>query len=252
MGLKENTMEKHDDQMRYAIQSTELLFLDSELAGIGGRALAYNYDLLIRIAVSVAIFALYGFLFRSSRSVLFAVILLFSAFNFFYYIAFEVAFAGKSPGKYLTGIRVIKRDGTKISLLDSLVRNIMRLADMLPFGYMAGIAVMLFDPQNRRLGDILADTIVVYDRPKFRDLSAYLDSQLITAELKQGVVINGIERLGNRERAIIKDLCHRIDTLSGEEKERILEKVREKILSRIEITGTDDPEIMLYEVFKRL
>jgi uncharacterized RDD family membrane protein YckC len=245
-------MEKHDDQVRYAIQSTELLFLESELAGIGGRALAYSYDLMLRAVVTIAFFAGYGLLFRGNRPLLFAVMLLFTAFNFFYYIIAETAFAGKSPGKYLTGIRVIKRDGTRISLFDSLVRNIMRLADMLPFGYMTGISVMLFDRQNRRIGDLLADTIVVYDRPKFRDLRAYLDAQLITAERKRGVVIGGMERLGNAERAIIKDLCQRIDSLSEEEKENILGKIQEKIFSRLEVTGTDDPEVVLYEVFKRL
>jgi uncharacterized RDD family membrane protein YckC len=245
-------MEKHDDQMRCSIQSTELLFLESELAGIGGRALAYSYDFILRILASTVLFISYGFFFRSSRPLFLAVVVLFSAINFFYYIVFETVFAGKTPGKYLTGIRVIKRDGTRISLLDSLVRNIMRLADMLPFGYMTGISVMLFDRQNRRIGDLLADTIVVYDRPKFRDLAAYLDSQLITAELRPDVVINGIERLGNTERTIIKDLCQRIDSLSEGEKERILEKFREKILSRIEVKGTEDTEIILYETFKRL
>ncbi len=245
-------MEKTEDQGLFAIQSTELLFLESELSGIGGRALAYSYDLTIRAIVSAIIFIASSYFTRFHHSFFYVAMAFFGAFNFFYPIVFETAWAGKTPGKYFAGIRVIKRDGTRISLLDALLRNIMRMADMLPFGYMAGLCVMLLDRQNRRIGDMLADTIVVYDRPKFRNLAAYLDSQLITAQANPDVVMRGIERLGTAERTIIKDLYVRIDKMSAAEKEIILEKFREKIVSRLEVQGTEDMEVVLYEIFKRL
>jgi uncharacterized RDD family membrane protein YckC len=244
-------MEKTEDQGLFAIQSTELLFVESELSGIGGRALAYSYDLTIRVIVS-AIILIAGYSNRSYHSFFFIATAFCGAFNFFYHIVFETVYAGKTPGKYFTGIRVIKRDGTRISLLDALLRNIMRIADMLPLGYMAGLLVMFLDRQNRRLGDLIADTIVVYDRPKFHSLAAYLDSQLITAQANPDVVISGIERLGTAERTIIKDLSMRIDKLTAAEKEKILEKFREKIVSQLEVRGTEDMELVLYEIFKKL
>jgi hypothetical protein len=172
--------------------------------------------------------------------------------NTFYYIGLEWLMAGKTPGKYAAGIRVIKRDGTAVSLLDSVLRNTLRLADMLPFGYLAGICVMFADARNRRIGDIIADTIVVYDRPKHPNLLAYLESQLITGEANPLCVVRGVERLGDAERTIVKDLFSRIDKLDPGQRYLILDKFREKIVARLDVQGSSDPEVILYEIYKKL
>jgi uncharacterized RDD family membrane protein YckC len=246
-------MDKTEDQGLFAIQSTELLFLESELSGLGGRALAYSYDLTIRALISaIILFIAFMYVGRDHHGLFLLAMSFLGTFNFFYPILFEAVWAGKTPGKHLAGIRVIKRDGTRISLLDALLRNVMRIADMLPMGYLVGLCVIFFDKQNRRVGDLLADTIVVYDRAKFRTIAEYLDKQLITAQKNPDIFIGGIERLGNAERTIIKDLCVRIDHLEPAEKQKILEKFREIIVSRLEVRGTGDLEVLLYEIFKRL
>ena len=71
---------------------------------------------------------------------------------------------GQSPGKRWVGLRVIRSNGTPITLSESLIRNLARLVDLLPAAYGIGIITMFIDQQSRRLGDLAAGTLVVYDR----------------------------------------------------------------------------------------
>jgi uncharacterized RDD family membrane protein YckC len=68
---------------------------------------------------------------------------------------------GRTVGKALVRIRVENADGTSPSLRSSLVRNLVRLADRLPFGYGVGILTLIVSGQPRRLGDRLGGTVAV-------------------------------------------------------------------------------------------
>lgn len=78
-----------------------------------------------------------------------------------YYMIFEIATNGQSPGKYVLGLRVIKEGGYPINFSDSAIRNLVRLADFFPSFYGIGLIVMLFSPNWQRLGDLAAGTLVV-------------------------------------------------------------------------------------------
>lgn len=76
---------------------------------------------------------------------------------------FELTWNGQSPGKRWAGIRVIRRDGTPVTLIESIIRNLVRIVDFLPIGYGVGIVTMFVHPQSCRLGDLAAGTLVVRD-----------------------------------------------------------------------------------------
>jgi hypothetical protein len=78
-----------------------------------------------------------------------------------YYIFFEMVWNGKSPGKKALKLRVIRVDGTPITISESLVRNLVRLVDFLPVYYGVGAIAAFINPQTRRLGDLAAGTLVV-------------------------------------------------------------------------------------------
>jgi hypothetical protein len=80
-------------------------------------------------------------------------------------VVFEVPTRGQTPGKRSLGIAVVHRDGTPVGWTASILRNLMRVADFLPFGYGFGLASMLLDRDFRRLGDLAAGTVVVYRGP---------------------------------------------------------------------------------------
>jgi len=80
-----------------------------------------------------------------------------------YYIFFEMLWNGQSPGKRWAGLRVIRTDGTPITLAESIIRNLVRLIDFLPVGYGVGVITMFVNDQARRLGDLAAGSLVVHD-----------------------------------------------------------------------------------------
>jgi len=81
-----------------------------------------------------------------------------------YYIVFEMAWNGQTPGKRWIGLRVIKVNGYPISLVDSTIRNLVRVVDFLPAYYGLGVIAMFANAQARRLGDFAAGTVVVKER----------------------------------------------------------------------------------------
>jgi len=68
---------------------------------------------------------------------------------------------GKTLGKYLVSIKVTRPDGSPPSFVGSLLRNLLRLIDWLPFFYLVGIITVAFSKSDRRLGDRVGNTIVV-------------------------------------------------------------------------------------------
>lgn len=79
---------------------------------------------------------------------------------FIYYILLEWKLGG-TFGKLITGIRVVKATGDPLDLKASLIRNIMRIIDFLPFFYIIGAISIWSSKTKQRLGDRLAKTVVV-------------------------------------------------------------------------------------------
>jgi uncharacterized RDD family membrane protein YckC len=91
------------------------------------------------------------------------ILLLFVIF-YAYYFFFEWLWDGQTPGKRLLKLRVMQADGMPITYWHALVRNILRIADFLPFFYGAGGLIALLSSDNRRIGDLVAGTIVARER----------------------------------------------------------------------------------------
>src|SRR5260221_3675834 len=145
-----------------------------QLAAIGSRFLATLLDTLIIALLQIVIFIVVAVIANTlDHAALqnifsawaYAVIGL-VAFIFYwgYYIFFEMLWNGQTPGKRWTGLRVIRADGTPITLSESLIRNLARIVDLLPFAYGVGIITMFIDKQSRRLGDLAAGTLVIHER----------------------------------------------------------------------------------------
>jgi uncharacterized RDD family membrane protein YckC len=78
-----------------------------------------------------------------------------------YFIFWEMLTGGRSPGKAMVGLRVVRRDGRPINFRSSAVRNLMRLVDMLPASYVVGFVAMMLSERRQRLGDTAAGTVVI-------------------------------------------------------------------------------------------
>ena len=145
-----------------ALQTPEGVDVLLPVAGPVPRALAWLLDLVIR----VAIVALVSVPLASMGAVgLGGLMLLLFAIEWLYPVVFEL-WKGATPGKRAFDLEVVHDDGTPIGLHASLLRNLLRAADFMPFGYAAGLLCALIDGQGRRLGDIAAGTIVVHKAPQ--------------------------------------------------------------------------------------
>ncbi|MDZ4133717.1 MAG: RDD family protein, partial [Dethiobacteria bacterium] len=86
--------------------------------------------------------------------------LLYYLLSFLYYILME-AFMGGTVGKLALGMRVELEDGSPITIGASIIRNLLRFVDFLPFAYILGMIMISTSPLKQRLGDRVAKTVVI-------------------------------------------------------------------------------------------
>jgi uncharacterized RDD family membrane protein YckC len=160
---------------RYTLETPENIEVEFELAGLGSRFCAMFLDSLLIGAALLAMILLSIMLFNVTPQLLesplagpavgwvWAVLVVVLAALIFggYFIFFELVMRGQTPGKRAMKVRVIRDDGTPMTINEVLVRNILRIVDFLPAAYAVGAVVMFFSPLCKRLGDIAAGTIVV-------------------------------------------------------------------------------------------
>ena len=153
----------HALRKRIQIQTPEGVAFSLYLAGPFTRFLAWLIDVLVISAVSSAVFSIAGFLGAVVGNVSFAFAILFIfAFGFGYRIVMEWRFRGQTLGKRMLRLRVMDAGGLRLQLNQIVLRNLIRVVDMLPFAYALGGGTMLFNARNQRLGDIAANSIVTY------------------------------------------------------------------------------------------
>ena len=142
-----------------AVHTPEGVDLHLPVAGPLLRSVAWAIDAVIRLGVVTVAAAIFGAMASSGLGwyliALFVVVWL-------YPVVFEAMWNGQTPGKRAMHLRVVRDDGAPVGWLAAFVRNLLRTVDMLPFGYAIGIASGLLDPWGRRLGDLVAGTVVIH------------------------------------------------------------------------------------------
>lgn len=152
------------------IMTPEHVELHFELAGPGSRLLALLIDsAIIILAVIIIILLMIAFavvLGDSERMISSAsgvAVLMIMLLPTLYFFLFEAFMRGKTPGKNVVGLRVIRDTGHAVDTRAALLRNLMRLVDQLPIPplYLVGSLVVFFSAQSRRIGDYVGGTLVV-------------------------------------------------------------------------------------------
>lgn len=129
------------------------------IAGPVVRAGAWFIDFIIRFVAWVGILTLSSYLNAFGEGIFFVSMFL---LEWFYPVLFEVLWNGRTPGKNVFGIVVIHDDGTPVKWSASFIRNTLRAADFFPFMYATGFVSTLLNREGRRLGDLVAGTVVAY------------------------------------------------------------------------------------------
>src|SRR5437868_3232179 len=153
---------------RLTIATPEGVDLELTLAGVGSRFASAIVDYLIQAAIIIGLGLVLGLGAGLSpdASGFAAALWTVLAFLLFvgYDIAFEVLASGRTPGKRMNGLRVVREDGGPVTFPISAVRNVLRIVDILPGTYLVGMVSILVARRNQRLGDFAAGTLVVRER----------------------------------------------------------------------------------------
>jgi uncharacterized RDD family membrane protein YckC len=198
-------------------ETPEGILLELRPAGLSARCYAFLLDWLIQIFVLSTLGSITQFM----GGVGIAVYLI-AAFlvNWFYPVAFELSSWGATPGKRAFDLKVVMDSGLPITPAASLIRNLLRVADFLPFFFGFGIASMLMRRDFKRLGDIAAATLVVYQprpTPKFALPQVELiQPALLLAPRDQAAVIALAARAAKLTRDRMDELAALAAPVSGD------------------------------------
>jgi len=226
--------------MRAAPQLTfetpERVQLSLDLAGVGSRALALLADLLLLFLAWVTVLLLWslrGDLLSTvqgfSGALRLATAGLFFGSGWCYDLCFELWGGGRTPGKRLLGLRVVRSDGAPVGLPESLARNLLRAVE-LPFLYAPAVIAAATTARHQRFGDLVAGTLVVRDRAY--DLSRYGPPETAAGGRFRFVGGAAARALGAADFERLVDFLRRRRELSPEPRRRIAEEAARALAGR--------------------
>jgi uncharacterized RDD family membrane protein YckC len=143
-------------------ETPEGIVIELRPAGVTARFYAYLVDIMIR---GVVLSFIAGF--TAPMGGVGLAIVLIGAFvlEWLYPVFFELSGWAATPGKRMFGLKTVMDNGLPITPAASFARNLLRVADFMPFAYGFGVISMLTRQDFKRLGDIAAATLVVH-QPK--------------------------------------------------------------------------------------
>jgi uncharacterized RDD family membrane protein YckC len=246
--LEASRLETVEGEARQVLRSPEQVALHLPIAGPGNRILAYAVDAVVIVLLEIGLLVLAlttttifeklaGPLQKiaeelshadSARqfegNIILGIIGVLVIVQFLvewgYFTFWEMITAGRSLGKMLIGLRVVKDDGFPVTFQQSLVRNLLRMVDMLPTNYITGLVAMVVSKQGKRLGDQVAGTIVIrLDRPEAAAPSTPSEHGVSTSFRFDRAQI---AQIGKNERALLRQTLRRVEVLPPEKGEEVL------------------------------
>ncbi|MBP3952676.1 RDD family protein [Bacillus suaedae] len=244
-------------QEKIEIKTPEYVSLQYQTAGLGSRASAFIIDQIIITIVNIAMVLFFVFvmigqdnLFIESSTVPIAIMVI-SIFlvNWGYFFAVEYFSGGRTIGKKMIGIRVIQENGHSITLLASFIRNLLRIIDQLPASYLLGMTMVFLHSKHKRLGDIVAGTIVVHERRKKQNKKMTpLEKEIERRGLSlDDLVLEewAMKAITAKEWDILKTYSERLSGLPLSERKELTAKVGNIILVKVGLETGDKTETEL-------
>ncbi|MBT8302721.1 MAG: RDD family protein [Maribacter sp.] len=150
---------------QFQIETAQNISISQNTAHLGDRMLAYLIDSFVIGAYTILVVWMLLAL-EIDFGDLWALYLVLSLPAFLYYVLLETFMNGKTIGKELMHIRVVKLDGSKPGFSSYFIRWILRIIDVvLTFGGLA-VLTILIRGNGQRIGDIAAGTTVISEKKR--------------------------------------------------------------------------------------
>jgi uncharacterized RDD family membrane protein YckC len=235
------------------------------VAGVATRLTAALLDLLVLgcllLIVSVLVIAIAaaatGNSSESNTIVVFSLLgaLLFASWVIIavlYFTISEAVSGGKTLGKSAMGIRVIRVDGGTASIGEYFLRSAAYIVDI--FG--VGAILLFFHPQSRRLGDLVAGTVVVRERTPVTLLTATAPAPVYLRSGDPGPAIDGLSHLGEHELSAVRTFLGRLG-IRPDQRADLAGRLAVRLLDRMELPpGAPErmwpPELFLERLYLQI
>jgi uncharacterized RDD family membrane protein YckC len=241
------------------VSTSDNVGIGYDIAGLGSRLIAQLLDsllvgiiaLVIDIPVAAAVSG------SDTQQTLPLAALAVSGVTLVVYIGYfticEVSTGGRTPGKSSGRLRVLDISGAAPTAGQLLLRNVARLVDV---ALGVGVVVMFWNRQSRRVGDLLAGTVVVRVRPSVSYSAAVTPPLVMLRTPDAGPLIDGIERLGDRELSAIRTFLAR-PGLEPPLRARLAHDMTSRLLDRMEVPEAAPerqwpPELFLERLYLQL
>jgi uncharacterized RDD family membrane protein YckC len=234
----------------YSVLTPERVSLEYGIAGIGSRAGAAIIDTIIQVValtvVTIGLVTAAGLAGASGAAfdedtVGIVTVALWILATFMvtsgYYMIFEIVWNGQTPGKRLLNVRVIRESGYPIRPVDSVIRNLVRIVDWLPFLYGIGALVMLFNRRSKRLGDFAAGTLVVREGAP-RTLATVTPLATATEDVRTYA-------LSASDATLVRDFLMRRDSMDAKARAQLAERLASVLAARYQLVVEGQPEAFL-------
>lgn len=248
---------------RVTHQTPESVELEFTLAGIGSRAWALVIDyhvlgailvgfLLILWAISSALIDGWGRVFGTrSIELWLSAIAFITVFAIYtgYFVFFETLWQGQTPGKKLAKIRVIRDDGRLIGLQQATLRALIRSVDDTFF---IGALLIMLTKKEKRLGDLLAGTIVIQTEASANPASFSVSSQAQDLAMQLQQTEADFSQLLPDEFATIREYLQRREKMTPKAKEQVsldLAKQTKAIIGLDKLPSPVEPDVFLEAVY---
>lgn len=198
----------------HVVRTPENVTFEYELAGVASRALAWAVDLAVMAGLFLLSWAVLSVM-ALAVGVLALVLMLLAGFLIFWWYAAlcEWWLAGQTVGKRVVGLRTLQVSGVRITFWQAVVRNLVRIVDLLPLAYLVGAVSVVLDRHDRRLGDLAAGTIVVRETAASMPTAVVPPAERYNSFIHDPAVVQGARRVTAPERDAMVALALRRDQL---------------------------------------
>ena len=214
----------------YSVLTPEYVEFEFTAAGLYSRFLAWVLDTLVTAALAFCLMVAISLLSVLSGSLSMGLgFIVWFAVDWGYALVLEWLWSGQTVGKRALGLRVIQTNGVRAGFVAIALRNLVRPVDRLPAFYLVGAVAALGSGLQQRLGDMLADTVVVRER-NFR-IPSLLNAPELPGLLADATFSRGLFELTAEEQDVLVSAALRREELATAPRLQLFSRLAERLES---------------------